>query len=87
MGTPSKFVTFIRNGIPCFVSTSYKDTRRKEEKGIFKDVAKVNPASLDLVFNPRTVALIGASENELKSGGMFLNSFIDCGLKKRVVLG
>ena len=43
-------------------------------------------ASLDLVFNPRTVALIGASENELKSGGMFLSSFIDCGLKSELFL-
>jgi acyl-CoA synthetase (NDP forming) len=63
-----------------------KIREEKEEKGIFKDVAKVNPASLDLVFNPRTVALIGASENELKSGGMFLNSFIDCGLKSELFL-
>jgi len=46
----------------------------------------VNSASLDLVFNPRTVALIGASENEFKSGGMFLNSFIDCGLKSELFL-
>jgi len=38
------------------------------------------------VFNPRTVALIGASENEFKSGGMFLKSFIDCGLKSELFL-
>ena len=43
-------------------------------------------ASLDLVFNPRTVALIGASENIFKSGGMFLKSFIDCGLKSELFL-
>jgi acyl-CoA synthetase (NDP forming) len=41
---------------------------------------------LDLVFNPKTVALIGASEDLLKSGGMFLNSFIDCGLKSELFL-
>jgi len=49
-------------------------------------VTKVKSASLDLVFNPRTVALIGASENEFKSGGMFLKSFIDCGLKSELFL-
>jgi len=46
----------------------------------------VNSASLDLVFNPKTVALIGASEDEFKSGGMFLNSFISCGLKSELFL-
>jgi len=46
----------------------------------------VNSASLDLVFNPKTVALIGASENIVKSGGMFLNSFINCGLKSELFL-
>ena len=46
----------------------------------------MNSASLDLVFNPKTVALIGASENEFKSGGMFLKSFIDCGLKSELFL-
>ena len=42
--------------------------------------------SLNLVFNPRTVALIGASENSFKSGGMFLNSFIEGGLKSEFFL-
>ncbi len=46
----------------------------------------MNSASLDLVFNPRTLALIGASENEFKSGGMFLKSFVDCGLKSKLFL-
>lgn len=46
----------------------------------------MSSASLDLVFNPKTVALIGASENEFKSGGMFLKSFIDCGLKSELFL-
>ncbi|KPV64187.1 MAG: CoA binding domain protein [Candidatus Bathyarchaeota archaeon BA2] len=46
----------------------------------------VSSASLDLVFNPKTLALISASENEFKSGGMFLNSFIDCGLKSELFL-
>jgi len=46
----------------------------------------VNSASLDLVFNPKTVALIGASEDIFKSGGMFLNSFIGCGLKSELFL-
>ncbi|MDH5664277.1 MAG: CoA-binding protein, partial [Candidatus Bathyarchaeota archaeon] len=56
------------------------------DEGGFKDVIEVNSEPLDVVFNPRTVALIGASENELKSGGMFLNSFIDCGLKSELFL-
>lgn len=38
------------------------------------------------MFNPRTVALIGASEDKLKSGGLFLNSFIECGLKSKLFL-
>ena len=46
----------------------------------------VSSASLDLVFNPKTVALIGASEDIFKSGGMFLKSFIDCGLKSELFL-
>jgi len=46
----------------------------------------MNFTSLDLVFNPRTVALIGASEDEFKSGGMFLKSFIDCRLKSELFL-
>jgi len=46
----------------------------------------MSSASLDLVFNPKTVALIGASEDILKSGGMFLNSFIRCGLKSELFL-
>jgi acyl-CoA synthetase (NDP forming) len=46
----------------------------------------VDSASLDLMFNPRTVALIGASEDKLKSGGLFLNSFIECGLKSKLFL-
>jgi len=46
----------------------------------------VNSTSLDLIFNPRTVALIGASENVFKSGGMFLKSFVDCGLKSELFL-
>jgi len=46
----------------------------------------VKSSSLDLVFNPKTVALIGASENIVKSGGMFLKSFIDCGLKSELFL-
>jgi acyl-CoA synthetase (NDP forming) len=41
---------------------------------------------LDLIFNPRTVALIGASEKEFKSGGMFLKSFIHCKLKSELFL-
>jgi len=49
-------------------------------------VKKVNFASLDLVFNPGTVALIGASEDKTKSGGMFLNSFIECRLKSELFL-
>jgi acyl-CoA synthetase (NDP forming) len=36
------------------------------------------------MFNPETVALIGASEDKLKSGGMFLNSFIECRLKSKL---
>ena len=32
------------------------------------------------------MALIGASENEIKSGGMFLSSFIECGLKSELFL-
>ncbi|MGQ9641317.1 MAG: acetate--CoA ligase family protein [Candidatus Bathycorpusculaceae bacterium] len=43
----------------------------------------MNSSPLDLMFKPRTVALIGASEDRLKSGGMFLNSFIECGLKSK----
>lgn len=42
--------------------------------------------SLDPLFNPRTIALIGASEDKLKSGGMFLESFIRCGLKSKLFL-
>lgn len=38
------------------------------------------------MFNPRTVALIGASEDKLKSGGLFLNSFIECHLKSKLFL-
>jgi acyl-CoA synthetase (NDP forming) len=60
-----------------FVSTRHED--RGEERA-------VSSASLDLVFNPKTVALIGASEDLLKSGGMFLNSFINCGLKSELFL-
>jgi acyl-CoA synthetase (NDP forming) len=56
------------------------------EEWNFKVMTKVNSSSLDLVFSPRTVALIGASGNDLKSGGMFLNSFIDCGLKNELFL-
>lgn len=41
---------------------------------------------LNLVFNPKTVALIGASEDPFKSGGMFLNSFIEGGLKSEFFL-
>jgi len=46
----------------------------------------VNSASLNLVFNPKTIALIGASEDIVKSGGMFLNSFIGCGLRSELFL-
>ena len=46
----------------------------------------MNSASLDLMFNPRTVALIGASEKESKSGGIFLKSFINCGLQSELFL-
>ena len=46
----------------------------------------MNSTSLNLVFNPRTVALIGASENPFKSGGMFLDSFIEGGLKSEFFL-
>jgi len=46
----------------------------------------VSSASLDLFFNPKTVALIGASENQFKSGGMFLHSFITCELKSELFL-
>lgn len=42
--------------------------------------------SLDPLFNPKTIALIGASEDKLKSGGMFLESFIRCGLKSKLFL-
>lgn len=42
--------------------------------------------SLDPLFNPRTVALVGASEDKLKSGGMFLESFVRCGLRSRLFL-
>jgi acyl-CoA synthetase (NDP forming) len=38
------------------------------------------------MFNPKTVALIGASEDRLKSGGMFLHSFIQCHLKSKLFL-
>ena len=46
----------------------------------------MSSASLDLFFNPKTVALIGASENQFKSGGMFLHSFITCELKSELFL-
>ena len=41
---------------------------------------------LELFFHPRTVALIGASANESKSGGIFLKSFMDAGLKSKLFL-
>lgn len=68
-----------------YLDSSQLDTKILDE-GNFKGVINVNSASLDLVFNPRTVALIGASENEFKSGGMFLSSLIECGLKSELFL-
>jgi len=67
---------------------SLLDVRMQEEKkrGIPKDGETMDSTSLDLVFNPRTVALIGASENGFKSGGMFLNSFVECRLKSELFL-
>jgi len=67
------------------LDSSQLDMRLLGEES-FRGMIKVNSGSLDLVFNPRTVALVGASENELKSGGMFLNSFIDCELKSELFL-
>ncbi|MDH5816050.1 MAG: CoA-binding protein [Candidatus Nezhaarchaeota archaeon] len=46
----------------------------------------MSSGSIEHLFNPRTVALVGASEDRLKSGGMFLESFIRCGLKSKLFL-
>ena len=37
--------------------------------------------SLDLLFDPSSVAIIGASNEAFKSGGMFLRSFVDSRFK------
>ena len=41
----------------------------------------VKPLDLDLLFNPRTVALIGASKDIKKSGGDFLKRMLERGYK------